>query len=113
MVHIHTRLPLVISIRTVLPDIVVANYGTDSVGIFLREEHGSFEEMKIFSTGNDSAPSSVAVADLNNDTYLDIAISNSQTDNIAILLGYGNGTFATAVTYSTGARFRSAYSRYR
>ena len=86
-----------------LSDIVVANYGTDSVGILLGGEHGTFGEMKAYSTGYGSAPSSVAIADLNNDTHLDIAVSNSQTDNIAILLGYGNGTFTTAVTYSTGA----------
>jgi hypothetical protein len=85
-------------------DIIIANYGTDNVGILLGYGNKTFKTMKKSSTGLGSAPSSVAVANLNNDTHLDIIVSNSQTDNIAILFGYGNGTFATATTYSTGTR---------
>jgi hypothetical protein len=88
------------------PDIVVANYGTDNVGIFLGRSNRVFATMMTYSTGNDSAPYSVAIADFNNDTHLDIVVTNSETDNIGILLGYGNGTFAIGVTYSTGALSR-------
>ncbi len=31
-------------------------------------------------------------------------VTNCETDNIAILLGHNNGTFANAVEYFTGAR---------
>jgi hypothetical protein len=83
-------------------DIVIANYGTGNVGILLGYGNKTFKNMKKSSTGIGSAPSSVAIGHLNNDSHLDIVVSNSQTDNIAILFGYGNGTFATPTTYSTG-----------
>jgi hypothetical protein len=59
-----------------------------------------------YPTGDGSAPYSVAVADFNNDQHLDIVVTNSETDNIAILLGYGDGKFESGVTHSTGARSR-------
>jgi hypothetical protein len=62
--------------------------------------------MITYLTGNGSAPYSVAVADFNNDHHLDIVVTNSETDNITIFLGYGNGAFAVGMTYSTGARSR-------
>jgi len=38
-------------------------------------------------------PQFVAVGDFNNDTFLDIIVVISDTNNIGILLGYGNGIF--------------------
>ena len=46
------------------------------------------------------------MSDFNNDTYLDIVVSNSGTDNIVILLGDGTGKFTSGNTYSTGIRSR-------
>ncbi|CAF3792437.1 unnamed protein product [Rotaria sp. Silwood1] len=86
-----------------LSDIVVANYGTDDVGILLGRGNGVFDTITTCSTGVGSAPYSVSVADFNKDNQLDIVVTNSGTDNIAILLGYGNATFAIQTTYSTGA----------
>jgi hypothetical protein len=83
-------------------DIVVANYGTNNVGVFLGYGNGSFAAMITYSTGVGSAPYSVAVADFNNDNRTDIVSANSGTNNIGILLGYSNGSFATMITYSTG-----------
>ncbi len=37
---------------------------------------------------------------------MDIVVTNSVTDNIAVLIGYGNGKFASGVTYSAGAGSR-------
>jgi hypothetical protein len=85
-------------------DIVVANYGTNNVGVLLGHSNTVFDPMMTYPTGTDSAPYSVAVADFNNDHRLDIVVTNSETDNIAVLHGYGNGTFVTGATYSTGAR---------
>jgi streptogramin lyase len=87
-------------------DIVVANYGTHKVGILLGLRDGTFDTMMTYPIGNGSAPYSVAVADFNNDSHLDIVVTNSETDNIGILFGYGNGTFAMGGTYSTGTRSR-------
>jgi hypothetical protein len=83
-------------------DIAVVNSGTNNVGILLGYGNGSFVAMTIFSTGDDSAPEAIAVGDFNNDHQLDIVVANYGTNNVGILLGYGNGTFAAIVTYSTG-----------
>jgi hypothetical protein len=42
------------------------------------------------------------VADLNNDTSLDILIANYGTHSISVLYGYGNGAFSRPITYSMG-----------
>ncbi|CAF4862229.1 unnamed protein product [Rotaria sp. Silwood1] len=86
-----------------LLDIVVANSNTGNLGIFLGHGNGDFAAQKTFSTGSDSNPFAVAVGDFNNDNLLDIAVANSNTDNLGIFLGHGNGTFATQKTFSTGS----------
>ncbi|CAF1156725.1 unnamed protein product [Rotaria sordida] len=48
-------------------------------------------------------PRSVAMGDFNNDTWLDIVVTNYAADNIAIYFGHGNGTVASPVQYSTGS----------
>ena len=75
-------------------DLVVANYGTDNVGVFLGYGSGSFMNQSVLSTGFGNRPYSVAVADFNNDSLLDILVANHGTNNIGIFLGYGNGLFA-------------------
>ena len=62
--------------------------------------------MEHFPTGNDTAPYSVAIADFDNDHQLDIIVTNSGADSIAIFFGYGNGTFTIGPIYSTGSRSR-------
>lgn len=83
-------------------DIVVANYWANSVGIFLGYGNGSFSKQITYYIGNGSAPSCIALGDFNKDNYLDIAVANSGTNTIGILLGYGNGTFLIQANYSTG-----------
>jgi streptogramin lyase len=83
-------------------DIVVANYGTDSVGVLLGYGNGTFGNQKLFSSGDHSNPCWVSVGDFNRDNQLDIATANWNNNNVGILLGYGNGTFADIKTYSTG-----------
>ena len=83
-------------------DIAVANYGTNNIGILLGYDNGTFATQITFSTGYDSLPMSLVVIDFNNDNHLDIAVANYGTNNVGILLGYGNGTFATQMTFTTG-----------
>ncbi|CAF2802312.1 unnamed protein product, partial [Rotaria sp. Silwood2] len=83
-------------------DVALANTGKNNVGIFIRLPNEIFDDMVAYSVGVDSAPSFLAVGDLNNDNHSDIVATNSKTDNIAVFLGYGNGTFRTATFYSTG-----------
>jgi hypothetical protein len=84
-------------------DICIANSGTHNIGIFLGYGNISFANQTIYSTGSYSSPYSVAVGDFNGDTQLDIVVANSNSDNVGIFLGYGNGCFANQTTYSTGS----------
>src|SRR5581483_10063536 len=52
------------------------------------------------ATSTCSDPDAIAVADLNGDSKTDIAIACTG-GTVSILLGNGNGTFATPVSYST------------
>ena len=82
-------------------DIAIVNNGTNIISILLGYGNGSFQHQTNYSTGYDSLPSSLAVGDFNNDTYLDIVVANSGTNNIGIFLNYGNGTFTNQHIYTT------------
>ncbi len=47
-------------------------------------------------------PSAVACADLNGDSTADLAVTNTNSDNISVLMNNGDGTFTSAVDYSVG-----------
>jgi len=49
-----------------------------------------------------SAPLRVAVGDLNRDGILDLAVANTNSNNVSILLGNADGTFQPAVNIATG-----------
>jgi hypothetical protein len=87
-------------------DIAVINSGLN-LGIFLGNTIGTFNSQITMTTGNSTmssvSPSSVAVGDFNGDNNMDIAVTNSGTATIGILLGYGNGNFAAPQTFSTGS----------
>jgi hypothetical protein len=87
-------------------DIVVANAGSSTLGVLLGYGNGLFAPVMIFSTGNNSSPYGAAPGDFNNDTYMDIVVANYQSNSIGVLLGYGNGKFATVVLYSMAAESR-------
>ena len=82
-------------------DIVVAYSGAHNIGIFLGYGNTSFSTQTRYSTGAYSSPYSLAVADFNNDTYLDIVVANYGSHNVGIFLGYGNGSFQNQTTYLT------------
>jgi hypothetical protein len=53
--------------------------------------------------GVGTGPCSAVFGDFNGDGKLDLAVANSSSNNVSILLGSGNGTFAMAVNYNVGA----------
>ena len=85
------------------PDIVVANFGTFNIGVFLGLNNGTFMSQITYSTGSNSYPMSIAVGDFNNDSRLDIVTANYYGEGVCVLLGCGNGTFMSQTTYSTGS----------
>ncbi|CAF1459499.1 unnamed protein product, partial [Adineta ricciae] len=82
-------------------DIVVVNYGTNSISIYLNVNNGTFSDEVNYWMGYDSIPYSLVVGDFNQDKKLDVAVANYGIDNIAVLLGVGNGTLFPPTFYST------------
>jgi len=104
------------------PDLVVTNWcaysscttpGTN-VAVLLGNGDGTFQTAVAYASGGLYADS-IAVADVNGDGKPDLIVANcgsssqvncvstSNSGDVAVLLGNGDGTFKTAVLYSLGA----------
>jgi hypothetical protein len=93
-------------------DIMVANFGRSSEGsvsVLLSNGNGTFQTAVPYRSGGYEA-NSVVVDDVNGDGKPDILVANDlyisiYAHNLGVLLGNGDGTFQTAVTYGTGGGF--------
>jgi hypothetical protein len=83
-------------------DIVVANSADTNIGVLLGYGNGSFANQATYSTGLKFQPYSVAVADFNNDTFLDIIATNYDASNVIIFVGQDNSTFEERQVFSIG-----------
>jgi hypothetical protein len=102
-------------------DLLVANFcapGTTTCGqgissgavsVLLGNGDGIFQVASAFSSGGYGAES-VAVADVNGDGKLDLLVTNAcissfdcGSGTVGVLLGKGDGTFQTALTFTSGA----------
>ncbi|CAF3377229.1 unnamed protein product [Rotaria socialis] len=83
-------------------DLFVTNQGDSNVSVLLGYDNDSFANQATHSTGNNSQPYSITIADFNNDTLLDIIVTNYDADNVVILIGHGNGTFEDPKVFSIG-----------
>lgn len=86
-------------------DLAVANFGSSNISILLGNGDGTFQPAVNVATTN--GPYGIITADTNNDSNLDLIVATpgySQTENqVAILLGNGNGTFQAPVNYAVGS----------
>ncbi|MGI4870772.1 MAG: FG-GAP-like repeat-containing protein [Janthinobacterium lividum] len=85
------------------PDLVTANQYSDAAGVLLGQASGGFAAVTAYSTGANSQPSSIAVADVNGDGRPDLVTANYGTHTVGVLLGQASGGFAAVTAYSTGA----------
>lgn len=89
-----------------IPDIAVANYGSSTVSIFLGNADGTFTRANCTASAIDcvtgGSPKGVVTGDFNGDGYTDIAVTNSGSGTVSVLLGNGDGTFQTKLDFSTG-----------
>jgi hypothetical protein len=53
--------------------------------------------------GVGTSPEAVAIGDFNHDGVLDLATANFGSNDVSVLLGKGDGTFASAVNYNAGS----------
>jgi Calx-beta domain/FG-GAP-like repeat len=85
-----------------IPDLAVANSG--GVSVLLGNGDGTFQAPRNFDAGH--AHSSVTVGDFNGDGRQDLAVNNKDDPlgsggSLSVLLGNGDGTFQTRVSYLT------------
>jgi len=83
-----------------IPDLAVANIGTNTVSILLGNGDGTFTLKSSPVVGN--SPFALIAGDFNADGHLDLGVSNSGDNTVTILLGAGNGTFTNNATLIVG-----------
>jgi len=73
------------------PDIVTANFGSDTVSLLLGTGTGSFSPAQTFRVGGQ--PNAVASGDFNEDGRLDLVTANAKTgaNSLSLLLGNSSG----------------------
>jgi uncharacterized protein (TIGR03437 family) len=86
-------------------DLASVSLDTNKVSIFLGNGNGTFAAPVDYATDRTfSGPIVVLVGDFNGDGRADLAVLHSATaaSTVSVLLGNGDGTFQTAITYPTG-----------
>jgi len=83
-------------------DLVIAGLTTGPrfFQVMLNNGDGSFAEPEEYSLI--SNPYCVTVADMNNDSYMDVVLGHGSIPDVSIALGDGAGGFSPAVQYSAG-----------
>ena len=93
------------------PDLAVANQTDGTISILLGNGDGTFNAQTVISIPavtttagtTNSSPSAIVTGDFNDDGNIDIAVTDMANSQVDILLGNGDGTFKTPVSYPTGS----------
>lgn len=88
-------------------DLVCANRGSDDVSVLIGRGDGAFRRVIVSSTGPDTGPYSVAVADFNQDGVPDVVTANYESSTGSVLLGVGDGSFEAP--FDAGATGMTSY----
>ncbi|MDQ3862756.1 MAG: FG-GAP-like repeat-containing protein [Actinomycetota bacterium] len=99
-----------------IADLAVTNQDSNNVSVLLGQDldsdgkgDGTFKQKQDFAVG--SQPSSAVSADFNGDTYADLAVANSTSNTVSVLLGQdsngdnkADGTFRAKQDFSIATR---------
>jgi len=78
------------------PDLAVANFDDGTLSILLGNGNGTFTATSDSPITVGIWPDSIAVGDFNADGKLDLAVADFDSNDVSVLLGGGDGTFAPA-----------------
>ncbi|CAF1023796.1 unnamed protein product [Adineta steineri] len=83
-------------------DILVANNGTGSIGIFLGNKNGLFSEQIIYSMGIKSYPYAIGIGDFNHNNKTDFVVTKYGINEIEIFLDFNNDLLTDIAVAMTG-----------
>ncbi|MCX7752136.1 MAG: VCBS repeat-containing protein [Blastocatellia bacterium] len=81
-------------------DAAVANMGSNDIAIFLGRADGRLPQTDTVRISDDGKPSALVAADFNRDGTLDLAVANSISNTVVLLIGDGQGRFRQAGTWA-------------
>ena len=83
------------------PDLVIANFGSGSVSVFMHEASGTYSNAVDWPTGGQ--PNQVVISDLAGTGNNDLVLADmSASGNVIVLMGDGTGKFGTPTKLPTG-----------
>jgi hypothetical protein len=85
------------------PDLITSVYSTDSIRVQLGNGDGTFQAATTILIAAGFGPAENHLVSLRGTSTLDMIISSFNTNQIAVLLGNGNGTFQAAAFYTVGS----------
>ena len=85
-----------------VPDLALANAGDDTASVLLGNGDGTFQPARSVYLGQGAGPQAVAIGDFNRNGRPDLAVANTGSNTVALLLGNGDGTFQATVTLGAG-----------
>jgi hypothetical protein len=79
-------------------DILSANRNTSDVSVLLGRGDGTFKRAIVQTTGDDTEPYAIAIADFNLDSVPDVITANWVSSTASILLGIGDGNLEEPIS---------------
>jgi tetratricopeptide (TPR) repeat protein len=83
-------------------DLAVLNQTDNTVSVLLGNGDGTFAAAANSPLATGQSPTALAINDFNADGNLDIAVTDPQTNSVAVFLGQGGGLFATGFELPVG-----------